>query len=85
MDEPQYLVLVEAPPPAPMRVAFATAADGSRFFPAFTDRAALLRFEPGGGEAASAPISALREMARVSGLSVIIDPGTPEERRILPE
>lgn len=85
MGERQYLVLIEAPRPAPMRAAFATAADGSRFFPAFTDRAALLRFEPRGGETAYAPISALVKMARASGLSVIVDPGSPEERRILPE
>jgi hypothetical protein len=82
MKEREYLVLIQAPPPAPIRVALATAADGSSFFPAFTDRAALLRFDPTGGETASAPLSALMEMARQSGLSVVVDPGSPCERHI---
>ena len=81
-EERNYLVLIEAPPPAPLSVAFATAPDGSRFFPAFTDRAAMLRFQPQGGETASAPLAALQEMAKAAGMPVVIDPDSAEARRV---
>lgn len=82
MDDPHYLVLIEAPPPAPMRIAYSTASDGTHFIPAFTDEAALLRFESKGGETASAPRSVLAAMSRDMGVPVVLDPGSPNQQLI---
>ena len=80
-DDPVLLFLVEAPQRAPMAVAFARAEDGSLFWPAFTDTEALLRFQPGGGDTASARLSAMRDVMAASGITtLIVDPGSRSER-----
>jgi hypothetical protein len=82
-EDRDYLVLINAPPPAPLSVAFSTDSNGLRFFPAFSDEATLLRFEPKGGLTASAPLHVLREMMAASPIPMlIIDPGSPRQRII---
>jgi hypothetical protein len=76
-SDPELLILTKsrATPPA---IAFARAADGTLFVPAFRDEAALLRFEPGGGPTYSVPLSVLRQMARDNGFGLIINPGSDD-------
>jgi hypothetical protein len=79
-NEREYLFLIESPT-HPMKLAFARAADGSLFWPAFTDKAALLRWKPDGGEAATAPLGVMRGVMTDSGITtLVIDPGSPSER-----
>jgi hypothetical protein len=77
------LVLIQAPDPAPVRIAFSEANEGSRFFPAFTDEAALLRFQPSGGETALIALSDLREALATAPIkTLVIDPGSSTQRVI---
>jgi hypothetical protein len=74
-DDPGYLVLVEEPPPAPIRMAFSTDADGYRFFPAFTSQDTLLRWKAEGGLTHRVPLSTLLGVLAESPMeALIIDP-----------